>query len=587
MAKTIRYFGYAVKDILKFTPVVFWGKLTANFLEGCMRVWQPLLIAQIFELVPNLNAGSETEQFKRSIASLCLCITLPVICYLIIRIVRLYDDCKKEKFYGWKMFEHAQNINLEALEESDVLNTFQKANAAYAEYQAGNRMFSYVMMIAESCFVCGGTILVAGRFSPWLIPCALLGFFPHLAGKMLAEKLRSRVYRGQASKRRTLQYLWRLFCSRESVKEIRTMGFGSYLKELWVEANLQVVQEMRNVELKVIRISVLDKIIKNACYTANVAAAIFLMIQGKLAVGQFAACLSAFTILQNELMSLGGLIGSVAEQYRFVEDYYDFFQVETEKDGQGEVSPLEKEIVLEDVHFRYRGADKDSLQGVNLKIKKGEHVVIVGVNGSGKTTLSKVLTGVYTPKSGSVLYDGQDTAKMKKSGLYRQISIVPQNFVHYNFTLRENICISSLKHRNDDSRLDDVIKAVEIQEMVQSIGGADSPLGREFGGRELSGGEWQKVAIARGLFKDSELIVLDEPTSCLDPLIEYEILNRFLELTQDKTSVIISHRVGICRTADKIVVMKDGRVVECGTHEELTGAGGEYTRIWTEQAKWY
>ena len=214
-------------------------------------------------------------------------------------------------------------------------------------------------------------------------------------------------------------------------------------------------------------------------------------------------------------------------------------------------------------------------------------MVIVGVNGSGKTTLSKVLAGAYLACSGSVYYDDQDVKELRREGLYKDISLVPQNFVHYNFSLRENICISDLRHREDDKRLKQVIADVGLEELAQGIGGPDALLGREFGGCELSGGEWQKVAIARGLFKDSGLIILDEPTSALDPLVEYDILTRFLELIQGKTSVIISHRVGICRAADKVVVMKDGRVVECGTHESLKNAGGEYSRIWTEQAKWY
>lgn len=164
---------------------------------------------------------------------------------------------------------------------------------------------------------------------------------------------------------------------------------------------------------------------------------------------------------------------------------------------------------------------------------------------------------------------------------------MPQDFVHYHFSLRENICISDFTRREDEERIRGVVQAVGIQELVQGLGGLDAQLGREFGGSELSGGEWQKVAIARGLFRDSGLILLDEPTSALDPLVEYEILTGFLKLIQGKTSVIISHRVGICRHADKVVVMKAGKVVECGGHEELVRAGGEYARIWGEQAKWY
>lgn len=585
MRKTLKYLGFAVKDMLHFTPLVFWGKLTANLLEGIMRVWQPVLIAEIFELAPGLDSGGSTEFFL-DMGLLCLCIGVPVLCYMVIRIVRIYDDCTKERYYGWKMFEYARNIRLEALEDSGVLDTFRKADSAYEE-QSGSKILSYVLMIFESCFVCAGTVLVVAGFSPWLVPCAVLGFIPHLAGNLFTEKLRIRVYRGQISKRRRLQYLWKLFCSRESVKEMRTMGFGGYLKKLWLETNMEVIGEIQNVEMKAVKISALDKIIKNACYAANVAASIFLMVRGDLAVGQFAACLSAFTLLQNELLTLGNIMGNLARIYHCIEDYYDFFQIETEKEGEEEYLPFQKEIRLQDVHFRYHGSETDSLKGVDLKIKKGEHVVIVGVNGSGKTTLSKILTGTYSPGSGGVYYDNQNIANVKKSGFYREISLVPQDFVHYHFSLRENICISDLKYREDKERLQNVIEAVEMQELVQSIGGPEAPLGREFGGQELSGGEWQKVSLARGLFKDSSLIVLDEPTNSLDPLAEYEVLTKFLGLTRDKTSVIISHRVGICRDADKVVVMKEGRVVECGTHEELKNAGGEYSRIWTEQAKWY
>lgn len=191
------------------------------------------------------------------------------------------------------------------------------------------------------------------------------------------------------------------------------------------------------------------------------------------------------------------------------------------------------------------------------------------------------------PARGGVYHDGRDIARIRKSGLYQDVSLVPQDFVHYHFSLRENICISDFTRREDEERIRGVVRAVGIQELVQGLGGLDAQLGREFGGSELSGGEWQKVAIARGLFRDSGLILLDEPTSALDPLVEYEILTGFLKLIRGKTSVIISHRVGICRHADKVVVMKAGKVVECGGHEELVRAGGEYGRIWGEQAKWY
>lgn len=583
--KGIRYMGFCIRDILRFTPMVLWGKLAVSIVEGALGVWMPILLAQIFELVPNLNA-SNIYLFRRNAVLMCLCVGIPPLCALVARAMSVYNDSKKESCYGWSMFLHAQKIKLESLEDPEVLNAFQKANAAY-EQASASKMLSAMFIITQASLVCISTVFVAGSFSPWLIPGMLLGFVVHVSTNMYSEKHRAAIYRGQSSLRRRLWYLWQQFCRKESVKEMRTLGFHDYMKKLWVETNIRVVREMQDVELRATKLGCMAIIIKNACYAANVAMALYLMVNGNLAVGEFAACLSAFSLLQAELTTLGDKIGNFFTAYHFVEEYYDFFQTETEENGNMEYRPFQKEISLKGVHFRYCGGDRDALNGVDLSIQKGEHVVIVGVNGSGKTTLSKVLTGAYLAQSGEVCYDGQNVKDIRRDDLYKDISLVSQDFVHYNFSLRENICISDLSRRQDEKHLQEVMNLVGLAELVQGIGGADTPLGKEFGGCELSGGEWQKVAIARGLFKDSPLVVLDEPTSALDPLVEYDILSKFLELTKGRTSVIISHRVGICRAADKVVVMRDGQVVECGTHEALRHAGGEYSRIWREQAKWY
>lgn len=580
------YFGKAIRDMQKFMPFLLWGKVVSSIAEAVLQVWQPILIAEIFQLAESLNDGNQ-NQFVRKTALLCICIGFPAVCTMLIRAVGLYGEGKKEPCYGWKMYGFARKLRLEDLEEPKILDSFRKADAAYSQHLAASRMFSYLMIDITSLLVCVSTFLVVGSFSVWLLPGAVLGVLPHLFTDLLFEKRRSRMYRGQAGKRRRLTYLWRLFCTKEPVKEMRTMGFSGFLKEKWVAANVEVIREMEELELKSIRLSAVGVLLKNFSYLANVAIALLLMIRGELAVGQFAACLTAFGLLQDNLSMLSSFVVNFLQSWHHVEEYYDFFRVEEEADGKDAYRDFEQEIVMQDLYFRYPGGEQDALDGVNLTIKKGEHVVIVGVNGSGKTTLSKVLTGVYRAGSGEVRYDEQNISKIRKNELRRTISIVSQDFVHYNFSLRENICISDFRSREDDGRLSKVTEAVGMQELIRGIGGPDAQLGREFGGSELSGGEWQKVAIARGLFRDSSLIILDEPTSALDPLIEYEILANFLKLIQGKTSIIISHRVGICRHADKIVVMKDGKVAECGSHEELQKAGGEYARIWREQAKWY
>ncbi len=222
-----------------------------------------------------------------------------------------------------------------------------------------------------------------------------------------------------------------------------------------------------------------------------------------------------------------------------------------------------------------------------MAIKKGEKIVILGVNGSGKTTLSKLILGLYPPDEGEIYYDNISLDEIERESLYNHVSAISQNFVAYSLTLRENVAISDLKKISDDSIITDTIKNVGLGDLLNSTDGLEMQMGREFGGAELSGGQWQKLAIARGLFKPSEFIILDEPTSALDPIIETEILKQFIEIAKNKTAIIISHRVGLCKLADKIIVMKDGQICEIGTHSSLINNNGEYQRLYTSQEQWY
>ncbi|MCM1044329.1 MAG: ABC transporter ATP-binding protein/permease [Candidatus Gastranaerophilales bacterium] len=584
--KGVRYVGYVLRDFYRFLPVALCISLLLAMIDPILSIWNPLLIADIFELVGDLGPAN-MGIFQRDILLLCIMAGISQGEEVLYYYFQTLLIGKKESYFGWKIFEHAGKIRLEDLEDPKVLDTFKKAELAYTEYTSSVTFFMTLLNSVTAVAVCVGMVFVVGSFSLWLIPGALLGVIPHFILSVWQEKELARVHRGQASLRRRLTYLWQQFCRKESVKEMRVMGFGEYLKQKWVETNLQVIDEIRQVRLKGLKRFSTADIVKNACYAANVAIALYLMVKGRLAVGQFAACLTAFATLQGTLLRCYRNFSNAAEMYHRQEEYYDFFELEPEEDGEKEYRPFADKISLKDVHFRYQGSDRDALQGVDMEIKKGEHVVIVGVNGSGKTTLSKLLAGAYRVSSGEVAYDGRNVNDFRRESLYRDISLVPQDFVHYNFTFRENVCISDIRHREDDERLQRIIGQTELSEVVQSIGGVDVQLGREFDGSELSGGEWQKIAIARGVFKDCSLIILDEPTSALDPMAEYDILTGFLKLIQDKTSVIISHRVGICREADKVIVMKDGRVAECGTHRQLKDAGGEYSRIWREQAKWY
>lgn len=275
------------------------------------------------------------------------------------------------------------------------------------------------------------------------------------------------------------------------------------------------------------------------------------------------------------------------EKIAFANDYFEFLDLPEDQNGRMKIDGIKNGVFLSNVSFAYPNRNDYALKNISLAIHKGEKIVVLGVNGSGKTTLSKILLNIYPPSQGEVRYDDILSTDIDKHSLYTYLSVIPQDFVSYSLTIRENIAISDLRHLQDDALIKRSLTSSGLQSLLNETGGLDEQLGREFGGKELSGGQWQKIAIARGLFKTSEFILLDEPTSALDPLLETEILRQFIEIAKDKTAVIISHRVGLCKLADRIIVMKDGQICEMGTHHDLMEKDGEYRRLYTAQEQWY
>jgi len=585
MKKVFQNFGKILRDCGKVAPGVLLWFLLFYVGLAVVAVLEPIYLARIIELATELDV-SNGKALIGVIVVYGLCLAYSPCANSIAMYFSQKTAATSDRYFGGQMMEFSKKIKLEELENPEILNRFHKANQAFQWV----RHFQFVtggMNCLKSLIACVGTMIVVGGYSPLLVVTGLVGILPAIWSKAYFVKVNARLRRMQGGIRRRCDYLWGLLANKESVKEMRVMGFERYIQDKWQQTNQERVKETLDTTLDVANKQQLGITIVNLFYGLNLGVALVLMVNGSIGIGAFAACISAFAIYHQNLNALIATMGNLADLYHMLEDYYDYYTIPTETDGITKYQPFEDKIVAKDVHFRYNGSDRDALSGLNLEIKKGEHVVIVGENGSGKTTFSKLLTGAYLPSSGQMSYDGQRTADLNRRSLYDHISVVSQDFVRYQFTLRENIGIGNLKCMEDTVAMERLVRNVAGEEFLDKTGGLDVQLGREFGGLELSGGEWQKVAIARGLWKESDIIILDEPTSALDPLVEYDILTKFVDMIQDKTSVIISHRVGICRTADKIIVMQNGRAVECGGHEELLAAGGEYSRIWSEQAKWY
>lgn len=398
----------------------------------------------------------------------------------------------------------------------------------------------------------------------WIGMGAVLIGLPMSALKIHAVSRRNRTLGEATMDQRMTEYLQNLFFDKDAAYEIKVFRARDYILDMWHEIRGKVIKRANKIQKELIQVESIADLLKIAYAAFAIAGLTAGFLAGDIGLGVLVSVLQSverlFSAMDNVSWSVSNL-GRVTYEISYLREFLGLVEEPEKKEEKVEKGG---EIVFDHVSFRYPGTDREILHDVSFRIRSGEKVALVGVNGE----------------------DGVDVSR----GQWQRIgkfSVIQQNFVKYQFTVRENIGISQPTQIHNDERLMKSAKAADIEKIVQRAGGLDVRLGREFDGVELSGGEWQKLAIARGLNRDAEVILLDEPTSALDPLVEYDILRKFLDMTEGKNSVIISHRIGLGRFADKIIVMKEGKVAQTGTHDELLAAGGEYSRMWHEQARWY
>lgn len=568
-------------------PVEITVILMFKVINAFVAMAQVYITAGLFDTAGNfLEGNTDKNTLLLWCGAFIAIFALPLLLDLIERPVNDLSIFTKHHMFIYNLHARVVSMPLIRFEESEFHNEIQRAKMCVYNTGLLNYFYGFTDFVPH-IFRFIGTVGVLAAFSITFVPLAFISIIPSFIRKWIYSREIYRYDKTMTQKKRCYDYLWDIFTGKDTVKELRTMNTEDYFKRKWISARDEWVDAYFNFEMKQTTVFMLCDTFKLLAYACSIALAIFYLTKGIITIGQFSACIVAFSSMQFMAETLAGMITEQNRQADFAGDYYDFFDNATETDGDTKYNSLTDKIEVKNLSFAYPKSENDVLKNVSFTIKKGERVVIVGENGSGKTTLSKIIAGVYEPKSGEVLYDNKNVSTFERGSFYRQFSVISQDFVKYQLSMRENIGMSTLNRIHDDDRLMRSAKAANIENIVNRIGGFDTQLGREFDGVELSGGEWQKVAIARGLNKDSDIIILDEPTSALDPLVEYDILSKFICITQGKTSIIISHRVGLCKFADRIIVMKNGEAVENGTHEQLLLINGVYSRIWNEQAKWY
>lgn len=420
---------------------------------------------------------------------------------------------------------------------------------------------------------------------PQFILAIVMVFIPVLAGQLMRTGIISKFEDKAAPVRREYEYYEKAIADREYFKETRILGafrffiehFGKSLDRLG-KAEWEANRKTNLIELAMRGLTV-------AGYGGILYMLVKALLAGDISIGAFAAVFGSigmmFAIMEE---MIARHIGSIASNLGKAQNFIRFMEL-PERGGEEGTADFSKGIVLENVSFTYPNAEFKSIDNVSLEIKAGETVAIVGENGAGKSTLIRLILGLYKPTEGVVRVNGMDTAKVESRSLFRSVSGVFQKYQRYRMTLEENIRISDMENSGDVGAAAEQA-GVTVDEASFPEGYA-TMLSREFDGVDLSGGQWQRIAIARGLYRVHDIIVLDEPTAAIDPLEESRIYRKFVEISRGKTAIIVTHRLGSTKIADRVIVMEKGRVIATGTHDELMRNCELYRTMYDSQAEWY
>ncbi|HII4398133.1 ABC transporter ATP-binding protein (plasmid) [Clostridium perfringens] len=576
------------KSIFKIVPISGILSQIYYLIQGLFPAFITFITALLFNSVSNFFEGKVqiNEVYFYGIIIFVAYIIKIVLQYISSITINagIYEKCVY--YNNIELVKKISRLKLLDFENSETMNFYIRAKECVSNEKISSIYMSLAVLITNGIGTIS-VIMVLAQYNFWFVVISIFSVIPYFVIRIIRGKEFYYMKYEQAKNMRKENYLWGLLTSKTSIKEMKTLGFSNYINSLWIKVRKSLDEEIWEQNKREAISLLFCDIIKGLGYSISIILTLILAINGQISIGVFGACLVAFTSVQEQIKSLLIQIGLVYENISYANDYFTFLDLPEEINSGVKYTGLKKEIELKKVCFNYPNTNKLAIDNISIKFKKGEKIAIIGENGSGKTTLSKLILGVYKCTIGNVFYDDIDVDLFNSTSFYNKVSIINQRYITYLLSLRENVAISNLKKLNDDNEIIKILNNVGLNNLIINKNNLNRQVGVEFGGIELSGGQSQRLSIAKGIFKESELIVLDEPTSALDPIIENDILKKFIEIAGDKTTFIISHRVGLCKFVDKIVVMKNGKIVEVGSHDELIVKNGEYKRIFTAQQKWY
>jgi len=485
----------------------------------------------------------------------------------------------------------AISLDLQFFENPIFYDTLQNARRQ-ADTSALSIVRSTLQMVQQAITLVSLIALLL-RFSPWLAVIVFVAAIPSFLSQSQYAERAFRAVSRRAPESRLLNYLEMLLTGNETVKEIKLFGLGQTLLERYQTLFTKFYEEDRAIAQKRTIAGLGWGMLSSLVYYGSYAWIVLRTVAGLITLGDMSMFLSIFRQSQHSISSLLDSLNRLYESNLFLDNLITYLELEpvlvAPVNGPMAPEPIRHGIEFRNVSFRYPGSEALVLRDISLHIHPGERIALVGLNGAGKTTLIKLLTRLYDPTEGQILIDGVDLREYDLASLHQRFGVIFQDFVRYQFSVRENIGFGQIDALDDIARIQTAADRGGATEVIEALPqGYETVLGRRWEkGAELSGGQWQKIALARAFMRKAEVLVLDEPTSALDAEAEYEVFRRFGELMEGRIAVLISHRFSTVRMADRIVVLSEGRIHELGTHAELIELNGAYARLFNLQAEGY
>ncbi len=488
------------------------------------------------------------------------------------------------------LMRHAAILDLYHFEDSEFYDKMERARR-----QTTSRSSLISQLLAQ--FQSTVTLVVLGvsvaAFNPWLILLLVVAVIPSFIQENYFNQQAYSLTRSWTPERRELDYLRYIGASDTTAKEVKIFGLADFITERFRVLSMKYYYANRKLSISRAGWGAFFSAISSLTYYGAYVLIIFQTINGVITVGSLTFLSGAFRRMQQGLQTILSRFSTIGESALYLQDLFDFFAIQPNiADRQDAIpfpDPVRQGWEFENVSFRYPNSEQYAIRNLSFKLPAGEKVALVGENGAGKTTLVKLLARLYEPTEGRILLDGRDLRDYELTSLRDNVGVIFQDFFRYQMTARENIVVGRVEESGNEDRIADSARKSLAEEVVQSLpDGYDQLLGRRFANSvDLSGGQWQKIALARAYMRDAQLLILDEPTSALDARAEYEVFQRFTELIAGKTAVLISHRFSTVRMADHILFLEYGGLVEEGSHEELIDLGGRYAELFDLQAAGY